>query len=286
MIRIETFLAPDLKPINGDLTQIIQLLLNLANNAVDAMPEGGRLLIEAKNVFLDDSFTRRHREVPVGEYVLLRVSDTGKGMDARTQEQIFNPFFTTKDVGKGTGLGLSMAYGIVKGHEGHISCSSEEGRGTTFNVYLPAHRDYLGSPSSGQEAIPEIRGGRETILLVDDEAVLRDLGEETLVAVGYAVITAGSGEEALEVYQARGGGIDLVVLDLGMPGMGGKRCLQEILSLNPRAKVLITSGYSIVGLTDELLSLGARGFVPKPFRRQDLLATIRNLLDDAERGPD
>jgi PAS domain S-box-containing protein len=279
MIAIETALAEDLDMVNADPVQMDQVLINLATNSADAMPEGGRLVFETKNVVLDVDYVRLHPELSPGAYVLLMVSDTGCGMDARTMEQIFNPFFTTKDVGKGTGLGLSMVYGIVTGHGGGIHCHSEPGLGTTFKIYLPARREGAQAPAQEAPAQTQVAGGQERILLVDDEAALRELGAETLAEMGYEVLKAGSGEEALETYRARGGELDLVVLDLGMPGMGGQRCLEAILALNPQARVLIASGYTAAGQVEASLQAGAAGFVAKPYRRLDLLMTVRKVLD-------
>jgi PAS domain S-box-containing protein len=279
MIAIETHLAEDLGRIDADPVQMEQILLNLATNAADAMPQGGRLVIETRNVALDADYCRLHPEARSGPHVLLMISDTGGGMDPRTVEQIFNPFFTTKDIGKGTGLGLSMVYGIVTAHGGSIQCYSEPGLGTTFKIYLPQRPD--GAPVPARETAPpvEVAGGHERILLVDDEEALRELGAQTLAEMGYQVLTAASGEQALDIYRAQGREIGLVILDLGMPGMGGHRCLEAILALAPGAKVLIASGYSANGQVKASLQSGAAGFVAKPFRRLDLLLTVRDVLD-------
>ncbi|MBU1276229.1 MAG: PAS domain S-box protein [Proteobacteria bacterium] len=279
MIAIETRLASDLELVNADSTQMEQVLLNLATNAADAMPEGGRLVIETQNIILGEQYSQQHLDVGPGRYVLLMVSDTGHGIEPQTMEHIFDPFFTTKEVGKGTGLGLSTVYGITKGHGGHVYCYSEPGMGTTFKVYLPAYQ--AGAAASAlEETLPEqILGGTETILLVDDELVLRDLGARALESMGYRVLTKANGEEALETYRSQGDEIDLVVMDIGMPGMGGHKCLLEILAINPKAKVVIASGYSANGQVKASLESGAAGFVAKPFRRLDLLATVRSALD-------
>ncbi len=279
MISIDTRLAPDLAAVKADPNQMEQVLLNLASNAADAMPEGGKLVIETRNLTLDQEYCSRFIALPPGEYVLLLVSDTGQGMDAQTLEHIFDPFFTTKAVGKGTGLGLATVYGIVKGHQGEILCYSEPGLGTSFKVYLPAHR--AGAPGpTGAEAPDKrrLRGG-ETILLVDDEEALRELGRQTLEGMGYQVVTADRGERALELFKEGRGRIDLVVMDLGMPGMGGHKCLKEILAIDPGARVVIASGYSANGQVKASLELGAAGYLAKPFRRIDLLATVRQVLD-------
>ncbi|MCA1989804.1 MAG: response regulator [Desulfarculus sp.] len=279
MIEIEINLAPDLVPVNADPTQMEQILLNLATNAADAMPMGGRLTVETQNVTLDEHYCRLHLGATPGDYALLQVSDTGQGMDAHTREHIFDPFFTTKEVGKGTGLGLASVYGIVKAHGGQIYCYSEPGLGASFKVYLPAHHG--GSTASPKPIPPPESGllGRERILLVDDEESLRQLGETLLSQMGYQVTTAGSGEEALDLYRTRSDGFDLVVLDLGMPGMGGHRCLEALLANDPTVRVVVASGYSAHSQVRESLAAGARAFVAKPFRRVELLSAVRSVLD-------
>jgi CheY-like chemotaxis protein len=272
-------LAPDLELINADPNQMEQVIMNLATNAADAMPDGGQLVIETQNLTLSEEYSRGHLEVRPGRYVLLMVSDTGHGITPQTLEHIFDPFFTTKDVGKGTGLGLSTVYGIVKGHGGHVYCYSEPGLGTTFKVYLSVYQPEAATPPREMNLPKHLLQGKETILLVDDEQALRDLGSHTLAAKGYRVLTASSGEECLDICRAQGSGIDLVLLDLGMPGMGGHKALKAILAINPKAKVVIASGYSANGLVKASLESGAAGFVAKPFRQLDLLATIRSVLD-------
>jgi CheY-like chemotaxis protein len=279
MVRIEAHLEPNLELVRADATQMEQVLLNLAGNAADAMPEGGRLLIETQNLFLGEDDCDQHLELKPGRYVMLTVSDTGMGISPQVIEHIYDPFFTTKGVGRGTGLGLSTVFGIVKGHGGELTCYSEPGQGATFKVYLPVP-PALDQAVPAEPAPPEppVRG-EETVLLVDDEAALRDLGRQALEGAGYRVLTAASGEEALAIHQARGAAIDLVVMDLGMPGMGGQRCLREILARDPKAKVVIASGYSANGQVKASLESGAAGYVAKPFRRADLLTTIRDVLN-------
>ena len=278
-IAMETVLEESLRPIKADHTQMEQVLVNLASNAQDAMGEGGRLIIETSNVTLDQEYCRHNIDLAPGDYVLLMVSDTGLGMSVSEREHIFEPFFTTKEVGKGTGLGLSMVYGIVKAHGGQIHCYSEPGMGTTFKIYLPTAEDLIG----GEPMVPngdtqEFRG-HETIMVVDDEPALRNMALRTLSNHGYRVIMAESGEKALELYQKQGPEVDLVVLDLGMPGMGGVKCLRELLRINKEQKVMIASGYSANGPVKDALASGARGYVAKPFKRAELLATIREVLD-------
>ncbi len=279
MISVETRLAEELPPVKGDPGELEQVLLNLATNAQDAMPEGGRLMLETSELTIDEGYGLAHLKVAPGEYLLLQVSDTGQGMDESIRERIFDPFFTTKEPGKGTGLGLATVYGIVKSHGGHIYCYSEPGQGTTFKVYLPVFKDAGQSQAQAGLAEGPPAGGHESILLVDDEKALLELGEAILVQAGYQVLKAQSGEEALEIYRQRRDYLDLVILDLGMPGMGGHRCLKAVLEINPRAKVVIASGYPAKGQARESLQAGAVKYVAKPFGRAGLLASVRAALD-------
>jgi CheY-like chemotaxis protein len=277
MIDIELILAEDLATVHADPTQVDQMIMNLAVNARDAMPEGGKLLIETANVVVDDEYARSHLEAKPGRYVLLRVSDTGSGMGKETLEHIFEPFYTTKGPGEGTGLGLAMVYGIVQRHHGFINCYSEVGHGTTFKIYLPS----VTSETRLDEPIVAIvpRGGTETILLVDDEELIRNLGERILTKAGYTVLTARDGKEALAIYQQEQGRIALVILDLIMPGMGGKKCLEEILAIYPQAKVLLASGHSANGLAKDAVRAGAKGYVDKPYDVHQILQMVRDVLD-------
>jgi len=279
MIDIELHPGDRLWPVKADPVQIEQVLLNLGSNAADAMPEGGRLIIETQNVTLDDDFARNHLGVVPGRYVLIIVSDTGCGMDKETVRNIFDPFFTTKEVGKGTGLGLASVYGIVKGHGGQIICYSEPGRGAIFRIYLPA-MEQTGADSAEKISKDRPKGGTETVLLVDDEAPIRDFVSQVLHRFGYRIMTASSGEEALETFTSRPKAIDLVILDLNMPGMGGHRCLRELLNVDPGVKVLLASGYSVNGQVKSTLESGASGFIGKPYQITDLLTKVRSVLDE------
>jgi CheY-like chemotaxis protein len=279
MIGVENNLAGDLWPINGDPNELEQVLLNLATNARDAMPQGGRLVFETSNMIIDEEFSHAHLKVAPGDYVLLQVSDTGQGMNEPTKEKIFDPFFTTKAQGKGTGLGLSTVYGIVKSHGGHISCYSELGQGTNFKIYLPVFQEggALGPREAPTREQPA--GGHESILLVDDEKALLELGEAILVRAGYSVLKAQCGEDALELFKQHKDHLDLVIMDLGMPGMGGYKTLESLLEINPQAKVLIASGYTANSQVQTALQAGAVGYIAKPFGRADLLTKIREELD-------
>ena len=278
MIDIRLELADDLGRINADPTQVEQVLMNLAVNARDAMPDGGKLTLRTKNALLDEEFCKTHVGAQPGEYVLLEVSDSGQGMDRSVLERIYEPFFSTKELGRGTGLGLPMVYGIVKQHQGYIACSSEKGKGTIFKVYWPA----IGSAAelTTTDTAHAARGGNETILMVDDEESVRDLTRRLLTRAGYRVITAENGREALNVFEKEKSNISLVIMDLNMPVMGGKDCLKELFLIDPEVKALVASGYSSGVVKFEAGELGAKGFVRKPFRVEQLLQMIRQVLDE------
>ena len=210
--------------------------------------------------------------------MLLNVSDTGHGMDKDLQEHIFEPFFTTKETGKGTGLGLAMVYGIVKSHSGYITCESEPDQGTSFKIYFPVIENETATRGKEETEGP-LEGGSEAILLVDDEENIRQLGEEVLTSYGYTVMTAPDGESALEIYLKEYEQIDVIILDLSMPGMGGKKCLEGILKINPQAKVIIASGYSVNGPTKGAIEAGAKAFVGKPYEVSKILKVVRVTLD-------
>ena len=278
MISIELHLAADLQKIEADPNQVKQILMNLTINAHQAMPEGGRLAIETRNVTLDQEFCDNHLGARTGKYVMLVVSDTGVGMDHETRERIFEPFFTTKQVNEGTGLGLATVYGIVKTHGGYITCYSEPGFGTTFKLYFPASS--VISANIHQEGfVDKVEGGAETILVVDDDDAVLKLGEDILLRFGYRVLTAGSGEEALALFSDTKDAIDLIILDLNMPGMGGLKCLQEIRNIDSKAKILIASGYSPNGSVLEIIGEDTRRFIGKPFQVRDLLKKVRDILE-------
>ncbi len=280
MVDIELLLDEDLATILADSTQIDQVLMNLSVNARDAMPEGGKLVFETANVMLDEEYARIRLDAKPGPHVLLMVSDTGAGMDKETLEHIFEPFYTTKGVGEGTGLGLAMVHGIVKQHRGHIRCYSEPGHGTTFRLYFPAEISPEDEDQIAVRAMPQ--GGSETILIVEDEEPVRSLASIILTKAGYSVILACDGKEALEIYQDRRDEIDLVILDLIMPEMGGKQCLQALLKTYPSVKVVIASGHSANGLTRGALSAGAKGFIDKPYDIRKVLGVVREVLDRNE----
>ncbi len=279
MVRIETRLDPELGPVQGDAVQIEQVMINLANNAADAMPGGGRLLIVTGPAELSQEFCRLHQGAQPGRYALLEVNDQGEGIAPKDLEHIFEPFYTSKGVGKGTGLGLAMVFGIVKGHDGYIACRSRPGQGTTFDVYLPLAREGAAAEAAEAPEIPEPQGpGRGTVLVVDDEPGLLGMAESMLTRNGYQALTAASGEDALALLaDGAGDGVDLVLLDLNMPGMGGRRCLEELLRLRPGLPVVITSGQA-VDSAQNLLDQGASGYLEKPYTRRRLLAAVGRIL--------
>ena len=279
MIDQELHLAEDLKVINADPGQLEQIVMNLGVNARDAMPDGGRLIIETENVTLDEEYCRAHLGAGSGEYVLLSVSDIGHGMDREILEHIFEPFYTTKETGKGTGLGLAMVYGIVKSHGGYIMCYSEPGQGATFKIYFPVVQAESIKQRLEQKEAEEIAGGTERVLLVDDEGAILDTGKDILERFGYTAITAESGERAVEIFESEKEHIDLIILDVGMPGMGGHKCLKELLKIDPKTKIVISSGYSVIGKVRETLESGAAGFIGKPYRLADMLKQVREVLD-------
>ena len=278
MVEIDVFPGRCLWTIMADPVQIEQILLNLGSNAADAMPDGGKLVIETDNITLGEDYALLHAGAQPGRYVLLTISDNGHGMDHETRNKIFEPFFTTKEIGQGTGLGLASVYGIVKKHGGYIACYSEVGQGTTFKIYLPA-MEQQAEEDEKERNEEHSKGGDETILLVDDEEAVRGFVEQALMKLGYRVYTASTGEEALEFYPNRTEEIDLVITDIGMPGMGGRKFLQELLQINPAARVIIASGYPMQGKVKKTMKTGAKGYVGKPYQLTDLLNKVRGVLD-------
>jgi signal transduction histidine kinase/ActR/RegA family two-component response regulator len=266
----------------ADLTQMHQVLINLATNARDAMMQGGQLTIATRCGRMDKRFVSTHGFGRPGEYGIISVSDTGAGMERKIRERIFEPFYTTKETGKGTGLGLSIVYGIVKQHKGYIKVDSEQGRGSTFTIYMPSVK---ARPGAKKTAAPEIRGGRETILLADDNHDVRRTGAEILRLAGYTVIEATDGQDAVEKLMEHRGSVDLLVLDVVMPNMNGKEAYEEIRKTEPDVKVLFMSGYT----RDMALVKGVTHRVPyisKPFDPSFFLRRIRDVLDGKKGGTD
>ena len=258
-----------------DRRQIEQVLMNLYINAVQAMPDGGDLYVQTENIIIDENYIKPFMIKP-GKYVKTSVTDTGVGMDKATQQRIFDPFFTTKEMGRGTGLGLASVYGIVKNHDGFINVYSEKGEGTTFNFYLPTSK---GEIVDDKELAEDILKGSETVLLVDDEDMIIDVGKPILEQMGYNVLTATGGKEALDIYEKNKQEIGIVILDMIMPGMGGGDTYDRLKELNPDIKVLLSSGYSINGQATKILERGCDGFIQKPFNVMGLSRKIRGILD-------
>jgi len=265
----------DIWTLEVDQGQMEQVFLNLYVNAWQAMPGGGSIYLETQNVVLEE-----HDHLPglnrPGRYVKVSVSDTGMGMDEKTRERIFDPFFTTKGIGRGTGLGLAMVYGIIKGHGGVIHVYSEPGHGTTFHIHLPASEKSVVKEKTVSGAILK---GTETILLVDDEKMVLEVSKEILESLGYRVFAAGSGQEAIGVYMEKKGRIDLVILDMIMPGMSGGETFDRLREIHPGIAVLLSSGYSVNGQAQEILDRGCRGFLQKPFTTEILSKKIRETLN-------
>jgi len=268
----------DLWAVEADTNQMEQVLMNLYINSWQAMPQGGHLYLETANVVLTET-DMSHSYMKPGRYVKVTVTDTGKGMDEKTKERIFEPFFTTKEMGRGTGLGLAMVYGIVKGHDGYINVYSEEGKGTTFKIYLPASEKRA---VKEETAAAEIFRGEGTILVVDDEKEIAGVMAQFLEALGYSVLTANNGVETLKIYGENKDKIDLVILDMIMPEMGGGETFDRLKEMNPAIKVILSSGYSLNGQASEIMGRGCMGFIQKPVNIAELSKKIRDVLGDEE----
>jgi len=274
-ITIHREFTEDLFAIEADQGKIEQVLLNLYVNAADAMPGGGHLILKTMNITHEDMRGMQYDPKP-GNYILLAVSDTGIGMEKKTIKRIFDLFFTTKEMGKGTGLGLASAYGIIKSHGGYIDVESEKGHGSTFKIYLPASGKIIEKAVSRADKIVK---GYGTILLVDDEEMILNVGQDILEALGYEALTAKSGKEAIEQYKKKKDKISLIILDMIMPEMGGGETYDILKGINKDIKVILSSGYSIEGQATEILNRGCNGFIQKPFSIKDLSQSIRRALD-------
>ncbi len=274
-IRVHTELADNLFGINADQGQIEQILLNLYVNAADAMPIGGNLFLKTMNITHKDMRDKPYKTKP-GNYVLLTVRDTGAGMDKKIMEKIFDPFFTTKGFSKGTGLGLASVYGIVKSHGGYIDVDSRKGKGSIFSIYLPASDKEV-----KEKEMPSVMlyTGNETMLLVDDEDMILEVGSHMLETLGYKILTAKGGKEAVKIYKSNKRKISLVILDIVMPDMGGGEVYDKIKKINPGVKVLLSSGYDIESQAAEFLRPRCDGFIQKPFDIKTLSREIRKILN-------
>ncbi len=275
-MAIHTHFHGELWTVEVDQGQIEQVLLNLFLNAGQAMPGGGDLFIRTDNVILDEEYVMPYGVKP-GRYVKLSVTDTGMGMDKGTMDRIFDPFFTTKGLGRGTGLGLPSAYGIVKNHDGIINVYSEKGKGSTFTIYLP-----VSGRAVSKDAMPreDLTRGSGSVLLVDDEEMILAVGKRMIEALGYTVSAARSGRQAQALYQEKPGAFDLVVLDMIMPDMSGHETFMVLREVNPGIKVLLSSGYSLEGQAEELLRLGCKSFIQKPFSMKELSEKLQCVLAD------
>ncbi len=274
-ISIELKGCKDLWSVEVDRSQIEQVFVNLFVNAWQAMPGGGRIYLETENILLNDESALINSVNP-GKYVKINVSDTGTGMDEKTMEHIFDPFFTTKEMGRGTGLGLATVNGIIKGHKGIINVYSKPAKGTTFTIYLPAsEKEVVNEKIQTKEIIK----GTETILLVDDEKMVLGVNRKLLESIGYKVYTAGSGLEAVSIYMEKQNEIDLIILDMIMPGLSGAELIDRLIEINFSIKILLTSGYSIDGEAQKTMERGCSGFLQKPFQIEQLSCKVREMLD-------
>ena len=284
-VQLVLDLAQDLSPILADASMIEQIIMNLAVNAQYAMPKGGRLIIRTMDVLLDDAFVRANPDGRAGPHVCLEVQDTGIGMDAETQARIFEPFFTTKGSGKGTGLGLATVYGIVKQHQGSIRVNSRLGEGTTFTVYLPRAEGEAVVRFEQPGPVTEIPGGKETVLLVEDDASVRQLAQDLLESYGYRVLSASDGPRALAIAEERAEPIHLLVTDVIMPEMSGPDLAQRLLTVRPGMRVLYISGYADEALGPHEIPRPGTALLDKPFTLEAFLRKVRQILDPAKSAP-
>ena len=276
-IKIHSDLQTDIWTVEVDRGQIEQALLNLYVNAWQAMPQGGDLYLKTENIVLDTDFINtKPYKVEAGDYIKITITDTGSGIDPETQERIFEPFFTTKEMGRGTGLGLASVYGIIKSHGGYINVYSEAEMGTTFTIYLPASGEEVRQEI--KEPVATVSKGSGTILLVDDEEMIIKVAEELLQELGYKVLVARSGQGAIKLFQQNADKIDLVIMDLIMPGMGGGETFDRLKEIDPDIRVLLSSGYSINGQASEILERGCDGFIQKPFNINQLSEKIQGII--------
>ena len=268
----------DLWPVKVSIGQIEQVLLNLYVNAWQAMSGGGDLYVQTSNILLDQNFIEPFQVTP-GKYVKISITDTGTGMDEATLQRIFEPFFTTKQMGRGTGLGLASVYGIIENHGGFIDVHSEKGKGASFYIFLPAIDGQNNFQNKEIEPKDKITHGAETILLVDDDEMVVDVSRQLLEKLGYTVLTAGSGHEAIAIYQKHYNEISLVIIDMIMPDLNGGETYDELKNINPDITVLLSSGYSIDGQAQDILNRGCNGFIQKPFNINKLSCKVRDVLD-------
>jgi PAS domain S-box-containing protein len=279
-IELVKFLDPDLNNTKADIGQIEQIIANLAVNSRDAMPDGGKITIETKNIYLDQDYANSHVDVCPGNHVMLAVSDTGTGIDAETRAHIFEPFFTTKEKGKGTGLGLSTVYGIVKQSGGNIWVYSEPGGGTTFKIYLPRVEEAPEEISAPKQVPAKSYRGSETILLVEDEEIVRKVAKRILSGKGYKILEAGNGEDAIKLSEKYKEPLHLIITDVIMPGISGKEMANRLLASRPGVKVLFISGYTDNAIVHHGVLEKGTNFIQKPFTEESLTAKVRKVLDN------
>lgn len=279
-IELSTRLTPDDTTVMADSVQVEQVLMNLVTNARDAMPGGGTLTISSSIEELNEDVIASHRGGNPGSYVRLSIADTGAGMDERTRERIFDPFFTTKEMGKGTGLGLASAYGLIKQHKGFIEVESKPGLGTSFNIYFPALKS--GDPKKSAHAEEVLKGGTESILVAEDDDIIRALTSSILREFGYTVMLAKDGNDAINVFRENQDRISLLLLDVIMPRKNGKDAYEEIRMMRPGIKVLFISGYSADMISQEGILEKGLSFISKPVSPSELLRKVREVLDKQE----
>jgi PAS domain S-box-containing protein len=265
-------------PVKVSTGQIEQVLANLYVNSWQAMSNGGDIYVKTSNILLDEDFIRPFKVTP-GKYVKVAITDTGIGMDEATLQRIFEPFFTTKEMGRGIGLGLASVYGIIKNHGGSVDVRSEKGKGTSFYIYLPAINGQDNSQNKDIEPKDKIKPGAETILLVDDDEMVIDVSQQLLEKLGYTVLTANNGHEALEIYQKHYNDISLVIIDMIMPDLNGGETYDELKNINPKIKALLSSGYSIDGQAQDIINRGCNGFIQKPFNINKLSCKVRDVIE-------
>jgi two-component system cell cycle sensor histidine kinase/response regulator CckA len=264
--------------INADRSQLHQVLLNLCINARDAMPNGGVLSINTRMVSFAD-LRNQHLDVAASSYVCIEVSDTGEGMTPEIQKRIFEPFFTTKGPGKGTGLGLSVVYGVIQSHKGFIDVESVLGRGTIFRVYLPTSQEVEPVLESIEGTLEEIQGGKETLLLIEDEEMLMMSLQLVLIEKGYNILSAGDGQSAMKIYQEEKNNIGLVLTDFGLPGISGLEVCHKIKQINPNERIILATGFLDPEMKAEFLKVGVSHFLFKPYDFRKVLKIVREVLD-------
>ena len=279
-IDIKQNIVDDVSPIFGNATQINQLLINLCGNATDAMINtGGAITIDLNNLTIDEKFSNSHASLNPGRYVKLMVRDTGHGMDKHTMDRIFDPYFTTKEIGKGTGIGLAVVHGIVEKHNGIIFVETSPGNGSVFTILLPVYEGHIEKNPEARIVIPT---GHERILFVDDEPVLFRLGKQRLERLGYTVQGSTNSSDALEIFKNDPDGFDLIITDMAMPHMTGDQLAAEILKIKPGIPILLCTGYSEKISEEQAREIGICTFVMKPMDKADFAASVRKVLDTAK----